>query len=86
MRGRPSDEVRNLEQYFLGSESPIPAEDGIWLGDTGDLLERSATESLTELSESKALGVREAQTGGKVSSEDAVLDCQTRILEQEFSD
>ena len=53
-------------------------------GDTGDLLERSAAERLTDLSEGGSLGIRQADTGGKVSSEDAILGCKVLILEQEL--
>ena len=59
-------------------------EDGIGFGDTGDLLKRSAAQSLTDLSEGGSLGIREAHTGGKVGSEDAILGCEVLILEQEF--
>jgi hypothetical protein len=30
-------------------EPTVPGEDGIWFGDTGDLLKHSAAESLTDL-------------------------------------
>jgi hypothetical protein len=54
------------------------------LGDTGDLLKSRAAESLGDLGEGRALGIREAQTGRKMSSEDAILRCQVLILKQEF--
>ena len=69
---------------FTGNESPIPGKDGIWLGDTGDLLKSRAAESLADLGEGGALGIREAQAGWKVSSEDAILRCQVLILEHQF--
>jgi hypothetical protein len=44
-----------------------------------------AAESLADFGEGGALGIREAQTGWKVSSEDAILRCQVLILEQGVS-
>ena len=53
-------------------------------GDTGDLLERGATESLADLGKGGALGIRKAHTGWKVRPEDAIFCDQILILEQEF--
>ena len=52
---------------------PIPGKDGIGLGDTGDLLKSRAAESLADLGEGGALGIRKANTGWKMSSEDAIF-------------
>ena len=58
--------------------------DGVGFGDTGHLLERSATESLADLSKGGSLGVGKAHTGRKVRSEDPIFGDQIFILEQEF--
>jgi hypothetical protein len=57
---------------FAGNEPAVPGEDGIGFGDTGDLLERRATEPLADLSKGGALGIRKAHTGWKVRPEDAI--------------
>jgi len=54
------------------------------LGDTGDLLKGSPAESLADFSEGRSLGIRKADTGGKVGSENPILDREVFILEQEF--
>ena len=69
---------------ICGNKPPIPSEDGIWLGDTGDLLKSRAAESLADLSQGRALGIRKAHPSGKVSPEDAILCCQILILEEQF--
>ena len=46
MRGRPGE----VRVEFAGNEPPVPGEDGIGLGHTGNLLKRSTAESLTDLS------------------------------------
>jgi hypothetical protein len=51
-------------------------------GDTGDLLKSGEAESLADLSEGGALGIRQAHTGGKVNLEDAILGCRIPILER----
>ena len=63
---------------FAGNKPPIPSEDDIWLGDTGDLLKSRAAESLADLSAGGAHPSR------KVSPEDAILCCQILILEEQF--
>ena len=69
---------------FAGNEPPVPGEDGIGFGDTGDLLKCSPAEPLADFSEGRSLGIRKAYTGGKVSAEDAILSCEVFILEQEL--
>ncbi len=63
---------------------PVPREDGIGFGDAGDLLECSAAQSPTDLSEGGSLGIGKAHTGGKTGSEDASLGCEVLVWEQEF--
>ena len=48
---------------FAGNEPPVPSEDGLGFGDTGDLLKRSATEPFADFSEGGSLGIRKAHTG-----------------------
>ena len=43
-----STELGDIE--FAGNQPPVPGEDGIGFGDTGDLLKRSTAEPLTDLS------------------------------------
>jgi len=69
---------------FAGNEPAVPGEDGIGFGDTGDLLERRATEPLADLSKGGALGIRKAYSGWKVRPEDAIFCDQILILEQQF--
>ena len=86
--GRDAGPARRSTQFgaveFAGNQPPVPGEDGIGLGDTGDLLKCSAAESLADFSEGRSLGIGKTHTGGKVSAEDAILSCQVFILEQEF--
>ena len=69
---------------LAGNEPPVPGENGVGLGDTGDLLKRSAAELHTDLSEGGSLGIGKTHTGGKVGPEDAILGCEVLILEQSF--
>jgi hypothetical protein len=69
---------------FAGNEPPVPGEDGIGFGDTGDLLKRSPAEPLADFSEGGSLGIRKRHTGWKVTAENAILSCEVFILEQEF--
>ena len=69
---------------ICGNQPAVPGGDGIWLGDTDDILERSAAESLADFSEGGSLRIRQADAGGKVSSENAILGCKVLILEQEL--
>ena len=69
MRGRPG-EVRDLKPFkFAGNEPPVPGEDGVGFGGTGDLLKCSPVEPLADFSEGRSLGIRKARTGGKVSAQ-----------------
>ena len=56
-------EFRAVE--FSSNEPPVPGEDGIGFGDTGDLLKRSTAESLADFSQGRPLGIGEAHTGGR---------------------
>ena len=50
-----------------GNESPIPGEDGIRLGDTGNLLKRGAAEALTDLSEGRSFRIGKAVIRARVT-------------------
>jgi hypothetical protein len=41
---------------ICGQSAAVPGEDGIWFGDTGDILKRSPPEPLTDLSEGASRG------------------------------
>jgi hypothetical protein len=69
---------------LVGNEPAVPGEDGIGFGDTGDLLERSATEPFADLSEGGSFRIGKAHTGWKVLSQDPSFGDQVLILEQEF--
>jgi hypothetical protein len=69
---------------FSCNESAIPGEDSIGFGDTRDLLEPCAAQSLSDLSEGRSLWIGKGHTAGKVGSEDAILGYEGFILEQEF--
>ena len=69
---------------FAGDEAAVPGEDGIGFGDTGHLLERSATEPLADLSKGGSLGIGKAHTSRKVRPEDPIFGDQILILQQEF--
>jgi hypothetical protein len=56
----------------------------IGFGDTGHLLERSATEPLADLSKGGSLGIGKAHTVRKVRSEDSIFGDQILNLEQRF--
>ena len=49
-RGRPGERRELGAIEFAGNEPPVLGEDGIRLGDTGDLLKRSTAESLADFS------------------------------------
>ena len=66
------------------NEPAVPGEDGIWLGHIGDLLKGSPAEPPADFSEGRSLGIRKADTGGKVGSKNPILGCEVFILEQEF--
>ena len=83
MRGRPGV-VRSLAVELAGDEPPVPAEDGLWFGDTGDLLKRSPAEPLADFREGRSFGIRKTHMGWKVNAEDAILSCEVFILEQEL--
>jgi hypothetical protein len=68
---------------LVGNEAAVPGEDGIGFGDTGDLLERSATEPLADLSKGGSFGIGKAHTGWKVLSQYPIFGDQVFILEQE---
>jgi hypothetical protein len=65
---------------FAGNEPAVPGEDGLWFGDTGDLLKRSPDEPLADFSKGSIARGPKAHTGGKVSAEDAILSCEVFIL------
>ena len=67
-----------------GNESPVPGEDGIRLGDTGNLLKRGAAEALTDLSEGRSFRIGKAHAGRKVRAQDSIFSDEVLILEQEF--
>jgi hypothetical protein len=67
-----------------GNESPVPGEDGIRLGDTGNLLKRDAAEALTDLSEGGSFRIGKAHAGRKVRAQDSIFSDEVLILEQEF--
>jgi hypothetical protein len=69
---------------FAGDPPPVPGKNGIGFGDTGDLVEGTATEPLADLSESGSLGIGKAHSGWKVRSQDAILRDEILILEQEL--
>jgi hypothetical protein len=79
---RRSTELGAVE--FAGNESPVPGEDSIRFGDTGDLLKCGSAEPFTDFSEGRSLGIRKTHTGRKVGSENPILGCEVFILEQEF--
>jgi hypothetical protein len=84
-RSRRGGDSGQVAVAFAGNRPPLPGEDGTWLGDTCDLLKNRTAESLADLGQSVALEIREAYTGWKVGSEDAILGCQALILEQGHS-
>jgi len=64
---------------FAGNEPAVPGEDGIGLGDTGDLLKRGPAEPLADFSEGRSLGIRKADPGGQVGAENPILGCEVLI-------
>src|SRR5215831_11271851 len=62
----------------------MPGEKGIRLGNTRDLLESFASQSFGNLGQDGSLGIRQAEPGRQVGSEDAVLGHQVFVSEQQF--
>ena len=56
-----------------GNQATVPAEDGIWLGDTSDLGEELPPEALADFSECAPLGVEEPEVGRQVRAQDPIL-------------
>jgi hypothetical protein len=52
---------------------PVPGEKGIRFGHASDLLEGFTAESFGDLGQGRSLGVGQAQSGGQVCSENAIL-------------
>jgi hypothetical protein len=52
---------------------PVPGEKGIWLGHARDLLEGFTAESFGDLGQGRSLGIGQAESGGQVCSENAIL-------------
>jgi hypothetical protein len=63
---------------------PVPGEKGIRLGHAGDLLEGFTAESFGDLRQGGSLGIRQAESGGQVCSENAILGRQVFISQQQF--
>jgi len=66
------------------NQLPIPGEKGIRLGDARDLLEGFATESFGDLGQSGSLCIGQAESGGQMRSEDAILGRQVFVAQQQF--
>ena len=69
---------------FTSNEAAVPSKDGIGLGDTGHLLERSATEPFAYPSEGGSFRIGKAHAGRKVCAQDPIFSDEVLILEQEF--
>jgi hypothetical protein len=73
---------RSIE--LLRHPSSIPPQQGVGLGDKGDLLESFSTEPFRNLGQRGSLAIREQETRGKMGSKDAVLGDEVFIAEQQF--
>ena len=69
---------------LVRNQLPIPGEKGIRLGDACDLLEGFATESFGDLGQSGSLCIGQAESGGQMRSEDAILGRQVFVAQQQF--
>jgi hypothetical protein len=69
---------------FAGNEPPVASEDGLGLGDPGELPERSATAPFADVSDGGSFGIGRTHPVRKVRSQDPILGDQMFILEQEF--
>jgi hypothetical protein len=65
-------------------ELPVPGEKGIRLGHASDLLEGLTAESFGDLSQGRSLGIGQAESGGQVCSENAILGRQIFVSQQQF--
>ena len=63
---------------------PIPGEKGIRLGHAGDLLEGFTAESFGDLGQGRSRGIRQAESGGQVCSENAILGGQVFVPQPQF--
>jgi hypothetical protein len=61
---------------FAGNEPPVPGEDSIRFGDTGDLLKCRPAEPLADFSQGGSLGIGKAHSGWKMGSENPILGCE----------
>ncbi len=69
---------------LAGDKPPIPSENGVWFGHTGDLLQSFASESLADLGKRATLRIRQAQPRWQVCAENPVLRSQVLVLQQQF--
>src|SRR5215831_14218458 len=69
---------------LVRDQSPILSEKRIGLGHARDLLKGFTAESFGDLGQGGSLGIRQAESGGQVCSEIAILGCQVFVSEQQF--
>jgi hypothetical protein len=69
---------------LLRHQSPIPAEYGVRLGNECDILQGFASWSLGDLGQNAPLGIRQAEPGREVCSEDPILSHQVLVAERQL--
>jgi hypothetical protein len=67
---------------LAGNQATIPSQDGLWFGDTGDLLQMLPPEALANLSECAPLRVGKPELSRDVGTEDSILCDQVFALEE----
>jgi len=69
---------------LLGDEPSIPRQDGVRLGNAGDLSERFASYTPPDLGEDGALGITPPQSRWQLRPQNTVLRGQIFILQQKL--
>src|SRR5215471_20447171 len=58
---------------LAGDQTTIPGQNGVWLGNAGNLRELFSAKALRDLGERGSLGIGEPQSPGNVRAEDPIL-------------
>jgi hypothetical protein len=82
-RGRPRVGTMLGTVELAGNQTTIPGQDGLRLGDTGDLLQMLPPEALAILSQGAALRVGKPELSRDMGAEDSVLRDEVFALKEQ---
>jgi len=69
---------------LLGDEPTIPAENGVWFSNQGDLLQQLPTETFSNFRERGSFLVAETEPLRQVRAQNAILRRQIFVLQEKF--